>query len=291
MPNDHRDLLELVNGLPPLPLVATRVMVLAQDPRTTAEELARVVATDQSLTAKLIRLSNSAAYAFGKPCASARDAVQLLGFLEVRQIAITASLMSIFAGSPDEDIMFDSDLFWGHSLTVAIAAEALARTTLAALPSDAFTAGILHDIGRLVIRQAMPEAFRTVGHVALAEGIPFHEAEQRVTGYSHELVGEALARRWSFPEPLCQAIAHHHDVGGAPGSRGLCGLVAHANQLVSDEGITSGYQAEPSTSDVEPTSAEAARLVGGMATILSRASWFMDKTLGRREMMPDRLVR
>jgi putative nucleotidyltransferase with HDIG domain len=290
MPNDHRELLELVNELPPLPLVATRVMVLTQDPCTSAEELARIVSTDQSLTAKLIRLSNSAAYAFGKPCASARDAVQLLGFLQVRQVAITASLMSIFAGSPDEDIMFDSDLFWGHSLTVAIAAEALARATLAALPSDAFTAGILHDIGRLVIRQAMPDTFRTVGHVALAEGIPFHEAEERVTGYSHELVGEALARRWSFPEPLCEAIAHHHEATGAPGSSGLVGLVAHANRLVTKAGITSGYQAESSGDEADPLSAEAVRLVGGMTTILSRASWFMDETLGRREMTPDRLV-
>jgi putative nucleotidyltransferase with HDIG domain len=267
--------------LPPIPLVATRVMVLVQDSETTADQLARVVSTDQGLTAKLIRLSNSAEYAFGRPCASARDAIHLLGFLQVRQIAITSSLMSIFHGRLEEDSTFDSDLFWAHSLTVAVAAETLARATKAATPADAFTAGILHDLGRLAIRRAMPEEFRLAGEMALEDHIPLHEAELAVTGYSHEVVGQELAERWQFPAPLATAIGTHHQRGLTVKKDGLAGVVAQCDRMVLAQGITCGYYGdEPECDPNDPETLEVVRLVGGIESVMSRAAWFMDKTLG-----------
>jgi len=102
MPSDAARLVSNMEDLPPLPVVATRVMSLVQDKRTSVEDIARVVGTDQALTAKLIRLANSAEYAFGRRSATARDAIQLLGFLQVRQVAITSSLMAMFNGEQSD---------------------------------------------------------------------------------------------------------------------------------------------------------------------------------------------
>jgi putative nucleotidyltransferase with HDIG domain len=270
-----------LTDLPPIPLVATRVMVLVQDPKTTADQLARVVSTDPGLTSKLIRLSNSAEYAFGRPCASARDAIHLLGFLQVRQIAITSSLMSIFHGPLEDDTTFDSDLFWAHSLTVAVAAETVARATKAATPADAFTAGILHDLGRLVIRRAMPEEFRQAGKMALEEGIPLHEAELKVTGYSHEVVGQEVATRWQFPPLLASAIGTHHQHDLTVKKDGLAGVIAQCDRMVLSQGITCGYYGDdPGADPNDPETIEVERLAGGISSLMSRAAWFMDKTLG-----------
>jgi putative nucleotidyltransferase with HDIG domain len=255
-------------------------MALVQDRRTTADDLARVVSTDQALTARLIRLSNSAELAFGRRCSTVKEAVHLLGFLQVRQVAVASSLMGLFDGTIADETAFDSDLFWAHSLTVAVAAEMVARSTGKARPDDAFTAGILHDIGRLVIRRAFPDDFRDAGQLALDTGVPIHEAELTTTGYSHERVGRALARYWQFPPHLVSAIANHHDESLTIDEHGLRGIVAIADRLVLRAGITCGYYGEqsgPRPLDAELEEAE--RLAGGMATVLSRAAWYMEGAL------------
>lgn len=270
-----------LTDLPPIPIVATRVMVLVQDPDTTADQLARVVSTDQGLTSKLIRLSNSAEYSFGRPCASARDAIHLLGLLQVRQIAITSSLMSIFSGPLEDDTTFDSDLFWAHSLTVAVAAETVARATKSAAPADAFTAGILHDLGRLAIRRRMPDEFRRAGQMALERGIPLHEAELEVTGYSHEAVGEEVAKRWQFPPLLSTAIGTHHQHDLTIKKDGLAGVISQCDRMVLSQGVTCGYYGEtPECDPTDPDTMAVEKLAGGIDAVMNRAAWFMNKTLG-----------
>jgi len=274
-----------MRDLPPMPSVATRIMSLVEDRKTSPEDLAAVVSTDQALTAKLIRLANSAEYAYGRPSGSARDAILLLGFLQVRQVAVTSSLMSMFGGgqAPD-DVTFDSDLFWAHSLTVAVAAEMVAKATRKAKEDDAFTAGILHDFGRLVLRQAMPDEFRDAGRMALETGMPLREAEIETMGYSHERVGQALAKKWTFPAHLAAAIGDHHDETLTVHEHGLRGIIAKCNQMVLHEGITCGFYGEHDKNPVlAPDLAELQGLAGGMTVIMSRASWFMDKTMGRPE--------
>jgi len=265
-----------------MPAVATRIMVLAQDPRTTVEALAGVVSTDQSLTARLIRLSNSAEYAFGRRCANAKDAIQLLGFLQVRQIAVTTSLMGMFEGPRPDDLTFDSDLFWAHSLTVGVAAEAAARLEGKVRPDDAFTAGILHDIGQLVLRRALPVEFRAAGTLALETGMPLHEAELQTTGYTHQAVGKALARRWQFPTHLARAIGSHHDEGLTPAANGLAGIIAQCDRLVLHQGITCGYYGErDEATPLPPDLQDLEERIGGMTAVMNRATWFMEKTFGR----------
>lgn len=284
MGKDAAGLLDRIDDLPPLPAVAARVMGMADDDRTTAMDLAQVLSTDQALTAKLIRVSNSAYYGFARRVSTVRESVVMLGFKQVRQVAVGASLMNTFKGKQPSSDVFDMDLFWGHSVAVAVAAENLAKKTRAAKPEDAFTAGILHDIGRLVLRQAMPSEFLSAVANARQGQIPLHEAELAATGYSHDEIGRALGERWKFPQHLVEAVRCHHDYSLTPGGDGLAGVVAQADRLAHHFGLYCGYdlpdgELQPLPSDL----AEVEAACGGIERVLERAFSFIEGASGTPE--------
>jgi putative nucleotidyltransferase with HDIG domain len=282
---DAEALLDRIDDLPPLPAVAARVMGMADDERTSALDLAQVLATDQALTAKLIRISNSAYYGFARRVSTVREAVVMLGFKQVRQVAVSASLMSAFKSQQRPDDPFNIDLFWGHSVAVAVASEALTKKTRVARPEDGFTAGILHDIGRLVLRQTMPDAFQEAVRVACETGIPLHLAEIELTGHGHDDIGRALGERWKFPPHLVDAVRCHHDERLTPENDGLAGVVAQANRFVLHYGLYCGYDldgGEPGPLARDLATVEAA--CGGIDRILERAFAFIESASGA----PDR---
>lgn len=255
-------------------------MGMADDDRTSALELAQVLSTDQALTAKLIKISNSAYYGFARRVSTVREAVLVLGFKQVRQVAVGASIMNTFRASrPDEG--FDLDLFWGHSVAVAVAAESVAKKTRQAKPEDAFTAGILHDIGRLAIRQVMPDKFEEAVALARTGQCSLHAAEQSITGVSHDEVGRALGEKWKFPAHLIDAVAGHHDGRLTLEDDGLAGIVAQCNRWVLHYGLYCGYDleaAEPTAlpRDLEPIE-QACR---GIDLVLDRAFSFIESASG-----------
>jgi putative nucleotidyltransferase with HDIG domain len=283
--NDAEALLNRVDELPPLPAVAARVMSMADDDRTSAMDLAQVLSTDQALTARLIRISNSAYYGFARRVSTVREAVVMLGFKQVRQVAVGASLINTFRGSKGVNEPFDVDLFWGHSVAVAVAAELLAKKTRAARPEDAFTAGILHDIGRLVIRQVLPQEFAQAVSMARSTGMSLHEAELQTTGYAHDDVGRALGERWKFPPHLVEAVRCHHDERLTPENDGLAGVVAQCNRLALHYGLYCGYDMEDGEMlPVPPDLADVEAACGGIDRVLERAFSFIESASGA----PDR---
>jgi putative nucleotidyltransferase with HDIG domain len=255
-------------------------MGMAEDDRTSAMDLAQVLSTDQALTAKLIRISNSAYYGFARRISTVREAVVMLGFKQVRQVSVGASMMNAFKRTGVND-GFDLDLFWGHSVAVAVAAEAMAKKTLGAKPEDAFTAGILHDIGRLVLRQVLPEKFGEAVQLARMGECPLHEAELLVTGYAHDEIGQALGERWKFPGHLVDAVRCHHDETLSPANDGLAGVVAAANRLMLHYGLFCGYDLE--LGEVPPLPADLAQaeqVCGGVDRILAKAFSFIESASG-----------
>jgi putative nucleotidyltransferase with HDIG domain len=281
--NDAEALLNRVEDLPPLPAVAARVMGMADDDRTSAMDMAQVLSTDQALTAKLIRVSNSAYYGFARRVSTVREAVVMLGFKQVRQVAVGASLINTFKKGGPHDA-FNLDLFWGHSVAVAVAAENLAKKTRAARPEEAFTAGILHDIGRLVMRQTMPLEFAKAVEMARETGMPLHEAELQLTGYAHDDVGRALGERWKFPAHLVEAVRCHHDERLTPANDGLAGVVAQCNRLVLHYGLYCGYDREDGELAAIPADlAEVEAMCGGIDRILDRAFQFIESASGAPE--------
>ena len=283
MGKDANELLERVDDLPPLPAVAAKVMGMAEDDRTSAMDMAQVLSTDQALTAKLIRISNSAYYGFARRISTVREAVVMLGFKQVRQVSVGASMMNTFKRNGVND-GFDLDLFWGHSIAVAVASEALAKKTLGAKPEDAFTAGILHDIGRLVLRQVMPEEFRHAVAIARSGELPLHEAELEVTGYAHDEIGQALGERWKFPGHLVDAVRCHHDESLTGAEDGLAGVVAQANRLMLHYGLYCGY--ELNLDEVPPLPIDLAQVeaaCGGIDRVLAKSFSFIESASGTPE--------
>ena len=282
MARDVQDLLSRMDELPPLPAVAMKVIGMADDARTSALDLAQVLSTDQALTAKLIRISNSAYYGFARRVSTVREAVLVLGFKQVRTVAVGASVMSAFNG-PKRDDVFDLDLFWGHSVAVAVASEAVAKKTRAAKPEDAFTAGILHDIGRLALRQLLPAEFRQAVEIARSGEMPLHEAELETTGFAHDEVGRTLGEMWKFPTHLIDAISGHHDERLSPERDGLPGVVARCNGLVLHHGLYCGFDLEGDPSPVPAWLADVERDCGGIERVLERAFSFIESATGTPE--------
>lgn len=281
---DAAALLEKIDDLPPLPAVAARVMGMADDDRTSAMDMAQVLSTDQALTAKLIRVSNSAYYGFARRVSTVREAVVMLGFKQVRQVAVSASLMNAFTTKKDPDDVFDLDLFWGHSVAVAVAAENLAKKTRSAKPEDAFTAGILHDIGRLVLRKVMPAEFLQAVAEARRGTYTLGEAELEFTGYAHDDIGRALGERWKFPTHLVDAVSCHHDYTLTPAGDGLAGVVAQADRLAHHYGLYCGYDVEGAALQELPRDlAEVEAACGGIERVLERAFSFIESASGRPE--------
>ena len=236
------ELIEEVDALAPLPGVARRVIQVTDGDRFSANDLAGVLATDAALTAKLLRLGNSAFYGYARRITTVRDAVILLGFREVRATAIATSIMDLFPGV--ETGPFSVDLFWGHSVAAGVMAEVLAKETGYAKPEEAFTAGVLHDIGRLVLTQYRTDLFGEAVWHALGERIPLRQAEQERLGYDHAEVGALLAERWNFPEELCLAIGEHEDLDRLDEQNGLSFVVALANAFCHQLGLWCGLDTD-----------------------------------------------
>ena len=283
MPRDPQELLSKVDDLPPIPAVAAKVLSMVEDSRTSANDLAQVLSADQMLTAKLIKVSNSAYYGFSRKVSTVREAVVSIGFKQVRQVAVGASIIQGFKRGTISTEYFDLDLFWGHSMAVAVASEALAKKTRACKPEDAFTAGILHDIGRLIIRQGKPEEFERAVRMAQTGTISLHTAEVRSTGFAHDEVGRALGELWKFPAHLIDAIDGHHNTKMTPRTDGLPGVVAQANRLILHYGLFCGYDADAEPEALPPDLVEVEASAGGIDLILSRAFAFIEAASGTPE--------
>ncbi len=280
MSADPHSLLDTIEHLPVIPAVAARVLGLDDD-ATSAAEVSQTVSADPVLTGTLLRVSNSAYYGFARQIATVREAVMLLGFKQVRQIAVGASVIRSWRYLQGARDGFDMDLFWGHSMTVALIAETAARKFNAGRPEEAFTAGILHDIGTLALRQARPDEFRAALRESRLRRVPLCDAELQFTGFTHAAVGAALAERWQFPSRLVEAIARHHEALFEPAADGLASLIGFADQIAAHHGLHAGYACDRSEGrELSPRLATLEIACGGIASVLERAHAFITGVSG-----------
>lgn len=273
---DASEFIRTVGNLPAMPQVAMRVLNFDENDSRNGAELARIVGADPGLSARLIKVSNSAYYGFARRLGTVREAVLVIGFRQVRQIVLGAALMDTWKRIvPCEG--FDTDVFWEHSLMVAMAAETSARIAGEARPEEAFTAGILHDMGLLAMlvgdRNRMVAAIR-----GARAGMPVIEAERKVFGFGHAEAGEALAGHWNFPEALVAAIGRHHDLKIGR-SEGLPGMVALGVRISNANGLFGGYRDVPAEFD-DDEMAEVVRACGGFEGLTTRARAFVESVSG-----------
>lgn len=232
-------------GLPTLPPILLRVLETVSDPNSSALDLARIILPDQSLSAAVLRLVNSAAYGFRRRITSVPEAIALVGFAEVRNLSMAATAVHRFGTLPGHAGAIH---LWRHALAAALAADQLQAVAPCAEDSFcAFSAGLLHDIGKLPLGMLHPEAFSAAIDAANQEGAPLICVETRFLPMDHAAAGGVLAEEWNLPPELVAAIRGHHapeSVGGAEES-----LPAHfaaaANWLAYASDMPASANAHP----------------------------------------------
>jgi HD-like signal output (HDOD) protein len=272
-------LVEEISELHPLPAVATSILRLTEHDRFSAHELASTITADQALTAKLLRLANSAYYGFPRTIGTVRDAVVLLGFRTVR----STTLASCVIGTLSEANHLNYDEFWHFSVSTGMLAEMLARTE-GVHQDTAFTAGVLHNIGLLSMDQQRPEMLAASLERAATDGTSRHEAQRKLFGYTDADLGGALAEAWSFPLDLTEAIRDHAmSLETLPDPKSLTAFVLRARLLVRSHGVADGIE-HPERTELPqewtaPPLSVTLKRSGGMEGVLDKVEAFLESTV------------
>lgn len=225
------DLVKDIEGLVTLPDVFLRISRLIDDPNSSASDIAQVISQDPSFTIRLLRLANSSLYNFPAEVTTVAHAVSIIGTSQIRSLALSMSVAKSFSGLPNNLVSMEN--FWRHSLFCALIARRLAKQAGACDPDSAFTAGLLHDIGELVIFNRLPKQAEAALLLVLdsQDELQVHEAEQQVMGFDHAVVGGELAKQWHLPTLLEACIRYHHDIAQATEHDKAVALVHIANVL------------------------------------------------------------
>lgn len=210
-----KDLVHDIQGLITLPDVYLRINRLIEDPDSTVADIANVVSQDPSFTIRLLGIANSSLYHFSSRIETVARAVTIIGTGQVRNLSLSMSVASSFDGMPNELVSMSN--FWRHSLLCALVSRHLAEEARRCDRDVLFTAGLLHDIGELVIFSRLPAQAQQALLVVLDSGeeIAVPQAERQIIGFDHADVGGELARYWNLPPVLTECIAHHHDIAAA----------------------------------------------------------------------------
>lgn len=214
-----------ISELPTLPVIVVRILELASDPDTSAINLSEVIATDQTLAARLLRLANSAYVAPVEPVTTLTQAVVILGFSEVRNLTLATRAFDAFPLGSSE---YDREQLWRHSIATAMAAERISKTTKTST-EHAYIAGLVHDIGKVTLDALFPNAFRQAVKHARQEHKHLWEGERDALGIHHGEVGGVLAEHWNLPNTVRTAVHYHHEPHSYDGENEL----AHLAYLVS----------------------------------------------------------
>ncbi len=203
---------ELVTGsirLVSLPEVCIRVNEMLDEPTVTAADLGQIISQDTSLTARLLKIVNSSYYGFQSKIETVSRAVTVVGLRELRGLVIAASAVETFSNVPDE--ILNKVRFWRHSLYCGVIARLLAEQCHVLHSERLFVAGLLHDIGKLIIAQRLPTETRMIALEAESGQRSEFEVEQDFLGFNHAEVGGELMQAWNMPETLFESVAYHHE--------------------------------------------------------------------------------
>lgn len=204
-----RRITQRIPSIPTLPEVMTRVIKMVEDPRTTALELAEVIGKDQALTAKILKLANSAFYGFPQKIGTIHLAIVVLGFQSVKDLGLSAAVVETFNESEIPEL-FDLHKFWIHTIAVAAGCKLLSQDKKIAVGGEIFVAGLLHDIGKLVLTRYLTDEYKEVLQTARRLKLSLVQVENEQLGFNHADVGGWLAEQWNLPRIQVNALLYHH---------------------------------------------------------------------------------
>lgn len=199
-----------INALASLPEASIRINQMVDDPNCSAEDIGKIISQDPALTVRLLKIANSPFYSLSNKIDTVSRAITILGTSQLRDMVLATSAVKAFEGIPNTLVSMEN--FWYHSISCGLTARILAAECLKNKGETLFVAGLLHDIGQLVIFNKIPELAKEALLYSL-EGPTngtLHLAEQKILGFDHMQVGAELAHQWQLPENLRECIAFHH---------------------------------------------------------------------------------
>ncbi len=232
-----------IKTLPTLPTVVTRLMQVVDSPTASAADVSKVIASDQALVAKILRIVNSAFYGLPRRVSTLTQATVVLGMNAIKNMVMSVTIFNTFRSDASANEFFSREQFWNHSLGVAAANKVLARHLRYPVPEEAFMAGLIHDIGKVALDQYMHPSFQKVVRLVQEKQIPFRKAEIEVLGVDHSELGSWIAEKWNLPLQLVEAIGLHHAPAQARKSPKLTAMVSLADMIARQEEL--GFGGDP----------------------------------------------
>jgi HD-like signal output (HDOD) protein len=231
--------LEGLHQLPTIPAVLAPLLRYLQQPmeQIDVHRLTDMIAQDKSLAAQCLQMANSPLFGRWQKVDSLRGAIVGLGFQRVSDIAMSCGVLNMMP----RDAGIDPVAFWEHSLGCALVSRHFARKISYSEPSKVYLAGLLHDIGIILNLWVLPKEFCQAFDLARTEGIPLHEAEQRVLGFTHCESGRLLAERWELSPDLIEVVALHHSPAESLNHSALVAIVELSDLLCRMSGLNHGY--------------------------------------------------
>lgn len=237
-------ILRAVDNLPPMPRIMRKARQIIDDPNSSLKDLADVIEADQALAVKVLRLANSAYYSRPQKVSSVAEASVVLGMKALGELVSVAFTHKVLGGSL-RGYDLPADALWRHSLSVAVGSRIVANMTDAGLANEAFSTGLIHDVGKIILDPYIMERNEVFSQF-LAEGQHrFLDAEKQILGFDHAEIAAKVCEKWQFPKTITKAIRYHHDPGRFRGSQ--LAYIVHASDQIA---IWSGMDTEGITLEV-----------------------------------------
>lgn len=228
-------ILRVIQEIPVIPDVVVKVMQLTRDPMVSAQQLTDMISNDPGLTGNILRLCNSAYYGIPRVVSSLNQAVMYLGFHTIRSLVLTCSINRFF-NQTRPVYGYVKGGIWHHSVACAITSELICNQLRPDMHDSAFTAGLLHDIGQLILGISIKDTAETIIDLMVTDQVSELESEQEALGFTHEDLGAHLADAWNFPDDLIHSIHHHHNPTESKTQTEMTSIVHIADTLVLDLG-------------------------------------------------------
>lgn len=225
----YKDLLLGIRNLPSMPVVMLELTKLLENPKTSASDLGKLISKDQGLVTKILAVANSPLYGLPRRVATVEFAIVILGFDHIKNIVIALSMLEAFKGTDEKG--WNRKSYWEHSFLTAAASKRIADDLNYRKSGEAFTAGLLHDLGISVLQRFLNKEFKKIYHIVETQQMRFINAEKAVMGLTHQEIGQFLIEKWNLPPVLGDVLLHHHNPSLAENNQVLCAIVHLADFL------------------------------------------------------------
>lgn len=238
--NQRNQIIEMARRIESLPPMAVQLVTMLQDPTVPLDKVSRLIEHEPAITANVLKLANTATFGVRGGIKTIQQALTRIGLRKTAELVMDV-VLAPHAGKPVRGYNLAPGALWEHSVAVAIATDLLAEQCHAQPPIEAFTAGLLHDIGKLVLGHFVEVEFEPIGKLAFEQGLSFEQAEREVLGIDHAEVGAVLLDAWGIGGAVRDAVRWHHEPDEAPQeTRSVVQLVHAAVQIVTSCGVGGG---------------------------------------------------